>query len=211
MKAQTEEQVLQHMDIQFLGNGGKLSGLLSTWTHAKLTALRKMTVHAQALGGNIDSLIDVGIGDMDVMREWERFPVIDYLGIEGCGSIIAKARGEFPTKEFSHMTFGELIGTPVPFAPDVICLLDVLYHIPDEQLAKDLVRWAVASPAEYLVVSYATNPQQEFDFAEKAGEAGFAWFPWEFKRPMEFSEVVYSIDSRQGLQSQRCDVLKRTS
>lgn len=212
MKAQNEAEVLEHMAIQFKGNGGKLSGLLNTWTDAKLTALRKMQKHALATKGReVQSVIDVGIGDLDVMRRWEDFETVDYIGIEGCPEIIEKARAEFPEKHFEHMTFGEIDGSGFSPLPDAIFLLDILYHIPDEKLAKRLVRWAVSSPAEYLVVSYSTDQQQQFDFASKVGEAGFAWFPWEFRRPTEFSEVVYTVDSKQGLQSQRCDVLARTS
>ena len=211
MKAQDESDVLVHMGMQFAAGGGKLSGLLGTWTEAKLTGLKKMCDHARSRGHDIDSVIDVGIGDMDIMRAWEEFPRIHYVGIEGNVKILCRAREEFPHGDFHLASFSRLINPDfaLPFVPDAIFLMDVLYHIPDEQLAKDLVQWAVDQPIEYLVASYATDPKQTFDNATKAGEAGFAWFPHVFERPDEF-EVIYSVASHQGMQSQRLDVLARS-
>lgn len=217
MKARSEAEVLEHMSKMTVHGSGQLSNRLRSWTQAKVEALRAMDRHCQVLHGrHVESILDVGVGDMAAVEEWEGFEAVDYMGVDGCPEVLERAKRRHPDRDFYTMTFSDLLLFGAPEfdmdegIPDAILLMDVLYHIPDQPLAEGLVRWAAGSPAEYLVVTHATDPTQVFDQATKAGEPGFAWFPHPFSVPDGW-DVIHQEDSREGVQSQRVLVLARNS
>lgn len=186
MKAQNEGEALQHMAMQFRAGGGLLSGFNPWWVDAKVRALQYMDLHAQKLHGRpIYSLLDIGVGDMRHLEAWDRFGEVYYMGVDGCQAVVDAAQKRHTDRLFIHQPISELVSGSMAdvMPPDAILLLDVLYHLPDGQLELALLNYVYDSPAEYILLSHATDTGQLREGASRMGEPGFAWFPRQWRRP----------------------------
>lgn len=174
-KARDEVEALQHMTVW--AKRGKLSGAHPAWTTEKQKALDAVLRDdsSNRLGGLPRmTMLDIGLGDADVMATWDGLGEVDYLGAEGV-PLIARAAAERLGRIVMPATFSDIVDWPATY--DCVVALDVFYHIPDEELEAKLVRWMFHHAHRYVVFSHATDPGQDFHGGQKPGDAGFCWFP----------------------------------
>lgn len=215
MKARNETETLQHMAAMFTKKG-LLSGSNEAWTAAKVQALMHMDLHAQKLHGRpVQSIADIGVGDMRHLEAWSRFDEVHYMGVDGCLQVLTAAKDRHPARLFVHQPFGQLVSKDCHLLhvmpPDAILLLDVIYHLPTAELEAALLEYVYSSPAEYIILSHCTDPAQKFDGAGGVGEPGFAWFPRRWDRPDGW-DIVHLENSPAGMpQKQRLVVLTRSA
>ena len=213
MKAKDEQEALQHMAAQFAAGRGLLSGTNRDWVAAKVRALQVMDLHAQKVHGRpIMSLLDIGVGDMRHLEEWDRFGDVYYMGVDGCPEVVAAAQRRHTDRLFIQLPFSRLPEEQLlhTMPPDAILLLDVLYHLPTDYLQDALLDYIYHSPAQYIVLSYATNMAQAFDQATSVGGPGFCWFPRPWSRPDGW-DIIHAEDSTASPQEQQLVVLTRSS
>lgn len=213
MKAENEGEALQHMAAQFEAGGGLLSGSNANWTMTKVRALKAMDLHARQVHGRpIMSLLDIGVGDMRYLEAWNRFGDVYYMGVDGCPEVVEAAKQRHTDRLFIQLPFSQLVteGIMDVMPPDAVLLLDVLYHIPDPDLDAALRYYVYRSPAEYIILSHATDPNQKFDQATGVGGPGFCWFPRPWYRPRGW-DIIHQEDSTGAPQEQRLVVLARSS
>ena len=212
MKAKDEGEALQHMAAAFEAGGGLLSGSNDSWVQAKVRALKHMDLHAQKLHGRlVDSILDIGVGDMRHLEAWGRFDDIHYTGVDGCSQVVAAAQARHPERLFVEEAFSALVQGHLTevMPPDAILLLDVLYHLPSAELEAELLDYVYSSPAEYIILSHATDVQQTFDQATGVGGAGFCWFARPWTLPPEWN-IVHMETGTGAPQKQRLVVLARS-
>lgn len=218
--AKNEKEVLRHMAKQFQAGGQKIGPASeSNWSDLKAEALGAM--HQALTPNGIRILLDLGIGDMTPLERWDRWEDTSYMGVDGCGEIVARAALKYQgryDRNFVLSPFSEIVtegqGIPRPDMFDAVLLFDVLYHIQDDVLHRKLLDYAFRSRGG-VALTYAT---EVVDYGgREIGQGGFAWFP----RP-EVSEyisgltatgiwtVVYqSDDFRAGPQKQKLVALVR--
>lgn len=207
--ARDEAQVLQHMASVFstLKNIGPASA--SNWTTEKVKALQAITDAV-----SIKRVLDLGIGDLCVMKAWPDFGKVDYVGVDGCAPIIEQAESELPGCLFFWMPFSQLLHSSLTASNyHLVLALDILYHIQEDWLHAAMLDY-IFQARRAVALTYATEVQ---DFGgKKPGQGGFAWFP----RPLVGQrieqeqakgwELVYeSTDFRAGPQKQRLVALVR--
>lgn len=219
--AKNEEEVLAHMAHAFKASGGLIGpASRSEWSTKKAEALE--AAHQAAGSGGIQSVLDIGIGDMTPLERWSRFGEVSYTGVDGCPSIIGRAadrykgnpRRSFILAPFSAITIKTEIPSPNPASFDAVLLFDVLYHVPDDELHGRLLDFAfTARKAVLLTYSPAV---QEFG-GRQVGQAGFAWFPRpevadfiDDKMSQGWDLVFHTSDFRAGPQQQRLVALVRS-
>jgi hypothetical protein len=213
-RARDEAEVLEHMAVQFRAGGGYIGPAShSHWREEKTRAIE--AVDAWTASG-IESVLDIGIGDQTHLSQWQRWAEVTYLGVDGCPNVLATARRRHPpgpVRAYVERRFGELVEEPKAFGQyDMVLLLDVLYHIPDDAI-HDALLHAAFRARRAVVLSWATEVQ---DFGgQRPGEAGFAWFPrprvGRFVRRLTHQgwEQVYRADFHAGVQKQRLAALVR--
>lgn len=208
--AKSEAEVLEHMACVFQRQGNIGPASASNWTQEKVKALdaidREIT---------INSILDLGIGDMCVMEAWPIFGEVNYIGVDGCAPILDRARARHPDHLFIQAPMSQLVVSVLrPDAFDLVTIFDVLYHIQDDALHSDLLDY-VFEARKAVALTYATKVQ---DFGgQHPGESGFAWFP----RPEVAERVLQEIacgwrlvyeseDFNAGHQKQRLVALVRS-
>lgn len=189
--AKTEEEVLTHMGICFERSGGLIGPASeSSWSDEKAHALTCLELETGAPG----SVADVGIGDLTPMERWAALRggwPDRYVGFDGCMQVLDRAMQRYypnaptgPQKYFARTSFAELVA--VDYRYDYVVMCDVLYHMPDADLCRQLFDWAFARARKGVLLTYATK-HQEFG-GLRPGDAGFAWFP----RP-EVSDWIWEL------------------
>lgn len=219
-KAKNEAEVLRHMEVQFRAGKGLLSGKLPQWTQAKLRALKAAIEDARNFAEPEDiaeaGILDLGIGDQKVMEAFIHVAegTIRYVGIEGCRRIfeagLARTERWGGEPELIHASFGEFVSTDFEEVgqPAVVAALDVIYHIPDDDLYEEFLARVFEVAGTHVVITHALDVRQVFSNAKGPGGNGFGWFPRHFEVP-EGWEVIYSEDSQVGTQKQRVLALRR--
>lgn len=221
MKAQDEHEALEHMEAMFKRGGRMLSGRSKDWVLRKVEALNALlNDHGNHLLEPRLSFLDLGVGDMAHWERWAPFMAgaINYTGLDGCQEILDDASSKHPDLTFINATFSEVVDAhdaecriwPV----DCIVALDVLYHVPDDEVHDGMLRVLFGDDAQhkYVLVSYALDPGQRFDGAGGVGQPGFAWFPREWQEPMGW-DLLNRADFSQagGPQRQQLSLYKRVA
>ncbi len=209
-KAKNEDQALEHMTLQHARH--QLSGQFKGWTKDKADAL-DIALASTPEDLDAPTALELGVGDLSVMRHWAPFlnGGVRYTGVDFVPSIIERSRDEFPEQGFMRACF-----SAVPFLFnedvqwDIIVMLDVLYHIPEDGVHDRLVDFAFKRARHAVVVSYATDMRQVFDGGRGPGDAGFCWFPREFQLPTSAADFtsVYQQDA-DTMQKQKLEVFIR--
>jgi hypothetical protein len=211
-KAADESQALLHMQRQYKAGGGVLSGSNPAWVREKVNVLHMMDDLSE---DGIQAVVDVGIGDMVHWRRWGRLAEIDYLGLEGVQDIVDRQRKLFPGVEIVQKSFSEVVKLKSTATDDgkgqAVVALDVLYHIPDDDLHDRLVEWVFSRRVEWVLLSYATDPSQTYDGGQKPGDAGFCWFPRPAPTPPEGWEVIHRSAKAGTPQKQELALYVRSS
>lgn len=214
-RAQTESDIYDQMHKHLENYNGKIGLTSSGWTEKKRTALRLLADTAGARGDVLVSAGDIGVGDMSHMAGWAPFEQrrLIYRAVDGSQRILDEAERGFPgpDRHYTRADISQLVNIPpAQGGCDVIVCLDVLYHIPDDDLYGAFCQWMADHARRYLLVSYATayhtvgNP-------ERAGDAGFAWFPRPYQQPAGFELIASYTNAGCGQpQKQALSLLRRT-
>lgn len=214
-KARDEAQALEHMGLQARGN--KLSGIHRKWTREKHRALHAVLMdwcfkHNDPMAPRPSvpplGVVEVGVGDAAHILGFEGKHMLDYLGYDGVQEVVDRANGRGLDVELA--TFGEIVRGEacLPEQCDVFLLLDVLYHVPDEEVHDRLLQLAFATARHYVLLSYATDISQQFDGGSRPGDPGFCWFPRPFPGAPDGWEEIHAADA-DTMQRQRLAVFRR--
>ncbi len=215
MKAQNEAQSMEHMGIQFASEGGLLSGKFTEWTATKVEAMA--AIYADWLQNTPPEsvpfgMLDLGIGDMKYLTDWDGFGGIRYTGVDGCEPVVNAARAAHPDLCFIHETFGQFLEPPcVPamFPIDLVAAVDVLYHIPEDAVHDRVVDYVLGSRGRhrYALVTRAAKVVPTAGGAGP-GTGGFSWFPRELPIP-EHWDVLHQATGHAGSVNQELFALVR--
>jgi hypothetical protein len=197
MKAQDEHEALAHMASMFKQHGGQLSGSNQDWVSRKTEALDILVSDAGPQDEPLQFL-DVGIGDMMPWSKWQPFldEQVEYLGVDACPVVLQAMRKKYGTQDnvtFLELPFSELVAGPregFAWPVDCIVALDVLYHVPDDDVYEGLLDLLFKDGTHsYALASYATDMEQKFNGAKACGQVGFAWFPRAWREPQGWDLV----------------------
>jgi len=115
------------------------------------------------------SMLDIGCGDMVYMSSFEPFVnrKFSYLGIDGSTDVITRARKKCSLHLFHQMTISELIKSDLNKSCDVIVCYDVLFHIVEDWLYRDLLRWLFRSSADHLLLTFLRVNEEDHQASDK--------------------------------------------
>lgn len=115
------------------------------------------------------SMLDVGCGDMICMSSFKPFVnrEFSYLGVDGSPDVIAKAKKKCPLHLFYQIAISELIKSDLNRSCDVIVCYDVLFHIVEDWLYKDLLRWLLRSSADHLLLTFLRVNEEDHQASDK--------------------------------------------
>jgi hypothetical protein len=218
-----ESQAITWMD-RWARERGQFSGAFPDWVAAKVCALDAAEAFAGVAGmeRGIRSVLDVGIGDMAHWKAWPGFPALDwYVGLEGAPAVAEARAAEFPDVTIGCMNASAILAlsdcgstkwgngpgqyNAAPLLekrPDALVLLDVLYHIPERELAERLAAWAFRQPDRFVFLSYALPG------GVAANEAG-CWFPWPRPEIPAGWRSIFSAERTNVSHPQRLEVFAR--
>jgi hypothetical protein len=193
--AKNEGEALEHMAVWFKRSRSISHNSRTTWVDRKVEALK--TVEP------VESVLELGVGDLAIMEAWSSFDAVRYTGVDGCVPVIDNARARYPDREFILSPFSGLL-EPSPAMPqardhDLVLALDILYHIPEQAVHDGILSW-IFGARKAVLLTYALEVR---DYGgKKPGQAGFAWFPRpevaEYLQRLEGWEQVFSADSSSG-------------
>ncbi len=155
-----------HGLIEYTGRG--------SWNGHKVRALEAVR---EALGGEVDSILDLGPGSLCPLTLWAYFPrVRRYTGVEGSATIMRDQVERFPERQFVLVKFSEWLqlSTPQPWQYQLTLALDMLYHIPEDDV-HDAVLERLFQSSRAVILTYSPRVQ-EFG-GKSVGQGGYAWFP----------------------------------
>jgi len=109
-------------------------------------------------------IVDVGCGDFKSLEEVLEKILMTYLGIDGSQEMISHNIENYksPQVEFSLKNFSELIKEKI--TADIIICFDVLFHIVEDDLYKDLVKWIFAQKSKYVLLTYHETNEKTQSF-----------------------------------------------
>lgn len=103
------------------------------------------------------SVLDVGCGDHEVLREV--MPLPGYVGLDVSGVAVDRNRCSFPHRRFECLDFAAC-ATPVALRADVVLCMEVLIHQHRREQFDGLLRNIVAAAAKGgLVSGYVFDPR----------------------------------------------------
>jgi SAM-dependent methyltransferase len=118
---------------------------------------RKLDILSQVLRRHrIRRVLDLGCGDLQVLRDLPQLGELEYTGIDFSAEVIARNRVEFPRLRFIHADLGDVESLAVE-PPDLVICFDVLFHIEDPGTYQSLCRYMFNSGARALVLTCAVG------------------------------------------------------
>ena len=115
------------------------------------------------------SMLDIGCGDMIYLSSFK--PFVDnnfyYLGVDGSSDVITKARRKYPSRGFFQSTISDMIKTDMNKSHEVIVCYDVLFHIIEDALYKNLLRWLFTSSAKHILLTYLRVDEKDHQASDK--------------------------------------------
>ncbi|KKK91057.1 hypothetical protein LCGC14_2716790 [marine sediment metagenome] len=209
-KAQNEADAHKHMTRQYANDN--LSGQFKGWVKDKNDGLRWIEQRWQMVDRRME-VFEAGMGDATHLREWPAFIYgrINYTGVDFVREVVDAMAERFPSEQ-SKNTYGLLNFSDIPeeFGGtqfDTVLLLDVLYHIPSDDVYQALLDWAFTHARKYVFMTHATNLSQKFDGAAGPGASGYCWFPRIPELPDGW-KIVWQRTAN-TMQSQRGIILER--
>lgn len=105
------------------------------------------------LDNNVDSIVDLGCGDMTWMPMTRVFNDTKYTGIDIVDSVIQNHKVKYPCQNFICL---DIINDDIPSA-DVFILRDVLFHLNLEDVGKILEKIIKNKLCKFLIVTSCRN------------------------------------------------------
>ncbi|MCI0673181.1 MAG: hypothetical protein L0Y64_22255 [Myxococcaceae bacterium] len=143
------------------------------------------------------SILDVGVGRHE---HWDKFTPFQrrefrYTGVEGCPSIADAFQAAHPDLTLHRLLFSMLVSSDMRGSDyDAVAMLDVLYHVPSDDLHADMLDFAFAARRTVLLTHSTTECANR---GTVPGQDGFDWFPRAFTSPPGWS-LVERVDSGPG-------------
>ena len=132
---------------------------------------------------NIESIVDIGCGDLTWMPQMDIFKTIKYTGIDIVESLISAHSIKYPQHTFIHM---DAVMSQPPNA-DLVIIRDVLFHLKHEEIL-DLFKHINGKYKYYVLTSCSniinTNILNKYNFHE----VNLNIEPFNFNRP---SQSIY--------------------
>jgi len=158
-KLQTDAQAIEYWNERFKlrKNVGWGSHPKSNWYKQKKDAVRRVLDK-----DNVLKVLDICCGDCKFIAELPQFQnnSIEYVGIEPTKSIYNQITKEFPDKTFLNITIPELIKTTMNEEFDLIICYDMLFHLVDDKLYDDFIKWMFNRKTKFVIVSYSDVPEK---------------------------------------------------
>jgi len=150
----TEQDALAYWDQRFKDKGdvGWGSQKNSKWYKQK-----KEAVATALKTGKVKRVLDICCGDCKFIAELPEFQdgSIEYVGVEPTKAIYDQITKEFPDKTFLNITPSELIKTDMNNGQfDLIICYDFLFHIVEDDLYHDFLKWMFNRDNKCVIVSY---------------------------------------------------------
>jgi len=175
---------------------------------------RKLDLLSQILRRHpIRRVVDLGCGDMQVLRDLPGLEKLEYIGIDFCAEVVLRNRERFPGLTFLQADLGQVdaleLGTP-----DLVICFDVLFHIQDDATYKTLCSYLFNSGARALAFSCAvgrtdTNGVNLWyrDFWKDAEELGASYIR-KVERPFRLPfERLVAVDLAEPIADQPTEVV----
>jgi len=131
-----------------LGSGVGSKGL---WKQRKLDLLSQVLRRHR-----IRSVLDLGCGDLQVLRDLPQLSELEYTGIDFSAEVIARNRVQFPRLRFIQADLGD-VGSLGIEPPDLVICFDVLFHIQDSATYQSICRYMFNSGARALALTCAVG------------------------------------------------------
>lgn len=97
---------------------------------------------------NVESILDVGCGDMNVGFDiMELYPNAKYKGLDSSKYLIDCLKKQYPYEEFEHVE-----NSTFDYPSDLVICFDVLYHIMDDKEYDRMLESLKKSWNKYLVI-----------------------------------------------------------
>jgi SAM-dependent methyltransferase len=143
---------------------------------------RKLDLLAQILRRHrVRRVVDLGCGDLQVLRDLPQLRDLEYVGIDFCEQVIARNRDRFPGLTFIHADLCdvETIGLE---APDLVICFDVLFHLQDADTYRRLCTYMFNSGARAVAFTAAVGRNDANgvnlwyrDFWQEGADLGLAY------------------------------------
>lgn len=145
---ENEKQSVEYFNKRSLDGLRGGWGSVGAWAELKVAMLQKVWP--------FKSMLDIGCGDMVYLSSFEPFTSnkFHYLGIDGSEDIIRKAEEKYSGHNFREAMISELVKINLNQKCEVIACYDVLFHIVEDNLCDDLIRWMFDSSARVIVMSF---------------------------------------------------------
>lgn len=150
----TDKEAVSYWNKRFKEKGdvGWGSQKRSKWYKQKKDAIADVLKK-----GEVNKVLDICCGDCKFIAELPEFHdgSIEYVGIEPTKVIYDQITKEFPDKTFLNITPSELIKTDMNNGQfSLIICYDFLFHIVDDKLYNDFIKWMFNRDNKYIIISY---------------------------------------------------------
>jgi hypothetical protein len=137
-----------------LGSG---VGSKDKWKRRKLDAVRELVKRHR-----VKSILDIGCGDMQVMRDFPDLLDYKYVGIDFSETVIEKNRQAFPGLEFRTADFHHIADLGLE-PPDLVLCFDVLFHIQNDETFDRVCQFIFNCGAKAAALTCAVGRQDSND------------------------------------------------
>lgn len=153
---ETEEEQLEYWNKTFVEKKNVGWGSIPDyeWFYKKRAALESV------LEDNM-TVLDICCGNFNVLDGIITSKNCKYIGIDGSIEIIEHNIKNYPDQTFEIQTISELIKTNVE--KDILIAFDILFHISENKLYSNFVKWLFSQNAQYVLLTYHKTNKKEQD------------------------------------------------
>lgn len=140
-------------------------------------------------------VVDMGCGDFTILKDIIQKNSVSYCGFDGSSEMINHNIENYKIEqvEFINKSFSDLIKEKITC--DVLTCFDILFHIVDDKLYKDIVKWIFTQKAKYVLLTY-----HEIEEKEQSYDSGH-FIPRPFKLKQKGYKIIFetSFKDREDL------------
>jgi len=128
MSSTANEKALQFWENRYNSDPNLGSGVGSKqrWKQRKLDAVAELVKRH-----NVKKILDIGCGDLQVMRDFPDLSGYEYLGIDFSETVIERNRKTFPDLQFRAADLDSIRDLSLE-TPDLVICFDLLFHIQND-------------------------------------------------------------------------------